>query len=196
MDTKLQELTEKIYSEGVERGKAQADEIVRKANTEAEAILAKANADAAQVMADAKRRAAELDSNTRSELKLFTQQAVNSLKTDIANLVTNGITTDAVKAATNDATFMQGIIRSIAEAWVKDGNVTIETAKADELTAFFKANAAELLNKGVQVKSSKDGQTSFTIAPEKGGFKVTLGDDELIAYFKEFMRPKLVEMLF
>lgn len=196
MDNKLQELTEKIYSEGVERGKAKADELLRKAQSEADAIVAKANADAAQIMTDAKKRASELDGNTRSELKLFTQQAINSLKTDITNLVTNRVTDNAVKAATSDTSFMQGIIRYIAEAWVKDGNVTIETAKADELTAFFQTNAAELLNKGVNIVSSKDGATSFTIIPENGGFKVTIGDDELTAYFKEFIRPKLVEMLF
>ena len=196
MDTKLQELTEKIYAEGVERGRNEADQIVRQAKSEAETILERAKNDAEQVMTDARRRATELDTNTRSELKLFTQQAVNSLKTDIANLVTDRIVTNAVKAATSDAQFMQGIIRQIAEAWVRDGNVKIETAKAAELTAFFQANAAELLKNGVTIVSSKDNRTSYTIAPEKGGFKVTMGDEELIAYFKEFMRPKLVEMLF
>jgi hypothetical protein len=28
------------------------------------------------------------------------------------------------------------------------------------------------------------------------GYKITFGDAELLAYFKEFLRPKLVEMLF
>jgi len=196
MDSKLQELTEKIYSEGVERGKQQASEIVAKAEEEARCIVEKAKNDAEAIMADARKRATELDQNTRSELKLFTQQAVNSLKTDITNLITNKITEDAVKGATADAAFMQGVIRMIAEAWVKDGNVTIETSKADELTRFFQANAAELLNGGVKVVCSKNGSTSFTIAPEKGGFKVSFGDEELIAYFKEFVRPKLIELLF
>ena len=196
MDSKLQELTEKIYSEGVERGKQQAADIISKAQAEAEAIVAKAKADAENVMADARKHATELDQNTRSELKLFTEQALNGLKTDITNLVTDRITTDAVKSATSDAEFMQGIIRMIAEAWVKDGNVTIETAKAEELTRFFQANAAELLTKGVTVTSSKNGSTSFVISPEKGGFKISLGDDELVAYFKEFVRPKLMDLLF
>lgn len=196
MDSKLQELTEKIYSEGVERGKQQASEIVAKAEEEARSIVEKAKSDAEAIMADARKRASEMDTNTRSELKLFTQQAVNGLKTDITNLITSKITENAVKSATSDAVFMQGIIRMIAETWVKDGSVTIETDKADELTRFFQANAAELLNSGVKVVSSKDGSTSFTISPEKGGFKVTIGDDELIAYFKEFVRPKLIELLF
>ena len=101
-----------------------------------------------------------------------------------------------MKEATADPDFMRGIIRMIAEAWVKNGNVTIECSKAEELTKFFEANAAEMLQNGVKVVSSKNGTSEFTISPEKGGFKVTIGDEELIAYFKEFVRPKMIELLF
>ena len=46
MDSKLQELTDKIYTEGVEKGKEEAAKIVEKANAEAKAIVAKAKAEA------------------------------------------------------------------------------------------------------------------------------------------------------
>lgn len=196
MDSKLQELTDKIYTEGVERGRSEANELIAKAQQEAQEIIAKAQAEAEQIVENARKEAGELNQNTRSELRLFTQQTVNSMRTDIANLVTDKVASNAVKAATDDKTFMQEIIRSMAEAWVKEGNVTIETAKADELTAFFQANAADLLQKGVKIVSSKDGKTEYTIAPEAGSFKVSMGEAELTAYFKEFVRPKLVEMLF
>ena len=45
MDSKLQELTDKIYTEGVEKGKEEAAKIVEKANAEAKAIVAKAKAE-------------------------------------------------------------------------------------------------------------------------------------------------------
>lgn len=196
MDSKLQELTDKIYTEGVERGRNEANELIAKAQQEAEEIIAKAQAKADEIMENARRKADELDHNTRSELRLFTQQTVNSMRTDITNMVTDKVANNAVKAATDDKTFMQDIIRRMAESWAKEGNVTIEAAKADELTAFFEANAAELLRKGVKIVSSKDNQTEYTIAPEAGGFKVSMGEAELTAYFKEFVRPKLVEMLF
>ena len=44
MNTKLQELTDKIYLEGVEKGKAEADAIVTNARKEADAILAQLEA--------------------------------------------------------------------------------------------------------------------------------------------------------
>ena len=39
-------------------------------------------------------------------------------------------------------------------------------------------------------------KTAFTIQPAKGGYKLAFGDAEFIAYFKEMLRPQLVEMLF
>ena len=36
----------------------------------------------------------------------------------------------------------------------------------------------------------------FTIVPADGSYKVSFGEDEFVAFFKEFLRPGLVEMLF
>lgn len=196
MDSKLQVLTDKIYTEGVERGRNEANELIAKAQQEAQEIIAKAKAQADEIMENARKGAAELDQNTRSELRLFTQQTVNSMRTDIANMITDKVAGNAVKAATDDKSFMQNVILKMTETWAKEGNVSIEAAKAEELISFFQANAADLLQKGIKIVSSKDNQTEYTIAPEAGGFKVSMGEAELTAYFKEFIRPKLVEMLF
>lgn len=193
---KLEELTSKIYAEGVEKGNAEAKEIVAKANKEAEAIMAEANKQAEQIIAQANQKAQELDKNTRSELKMFAEQSVNALKTQVTNLLTDQIAQDSVKAATADAKFMQEVILKLAEAMAKDGNVVVEAKDAEALTAYFAANAKALLDKGVAIKEVKGIKTDFQIAPEKGGYKLTFGDAEFVAYFKEFLRPQLIEMLF
>ena len=71
MNTKLQELTDKIYLEGVEKGNAEAKVIIENADTKAADIVAKAQAQAAEIIAKAEFQAAELSKNTKSELKLF-----------------------------------------------------------------------------------------------------------------------------
>ena len=47
---KLEELTNKIYAEGVEKGNAEAREIVAKAEENAQAIVAKAEQEAAAIV--------------------------------------------------------------------------------------------------------------------------------------------------
>lgn len=193
---KLEELTSKIYAEGVEKGNAEAKEIVAKATKDAEAIVAEANKQAEQIIAQANQKAQELDKNTRSELKMFAEQSVNALKTQVTNLLTDQIAQDSVKAATADAQFMQGVILKLVDAMAKDGNVVVEAKDAEALKAYFAANAKALLDKGVAVKEVKGIKTDFQIAPEKGGYKLSFGDAEFVAYFKEFLRPQLIEMLF
>ena len=192
----LSELTDKIYAEGVEKGNAEAQEIIAKATAKAEAIIAEAEKKAAAIIAAAENKSADLDKKTRAELKLYAEQSVNAVKTEIVNLLADKIAADSVKAATADAKFMQGLIVKLAEQMSKEGEVLIETKDAEALKKYFAGNAKALLDKGVKIVEVKGIKTDFTIQPDKGGYKLAFGDAEFIAYFKEMLRPQLVEMLF
>lgn len=192
----LSELTDKIYAEGVEKGNAEAQQIVEKANAKAADIIAQAEKKAAAIIVDAESKSADLDKKTRAELKLYAEQSVNAVKTEIANLLSDQIAADSVKAATADAKFMQGVIAKLAEQMAKDGEVLIEAKDAEALKKYFTANAKALLEKGVKIAEVKGIKTDFTIQPAKGGYKLAFGDAEFIAYFKEMLRPQLVEELF
>ena len=192
----LSELTDKIYAEGVEKGNAEAQQIVEKAKATAADIVAEAEKKAAAVIAEAEGKAADLDKKTRAELKLYAEQSVNAVKTEIVNLLSDQIAADSVKAATADAKFMQGLITKLAEQMAKDGEVLIETKDAEALKKYFTANAKGLLEKGVKISEVKGIKTDFTIQPAKGGYKLAFGDAEFIAYFMEMLRPQLVEELF
>lgn len=196
MNTKLQELTDKIYFEGVEKGNEEAKAIVEQAKAQAEEMKAKAQAEAEKILTDAKAKAAELAKNTQSELKLFAQQSVNALKSEITDLICGSIVSSSVKAATNDKVFMQKTILNLVKDWSKNQTITIEATDAKALTDYFIANAKDLLDKDVKIAEANGVKAGFTIIPEKEGYKITFGDEEFIAYFKEFLRPKLVEMLF
>lgn len=193
---KLEELTNKIYAEGVEKGNAEARDIVAKAEEKAKAIIAKAEQEAAAIVEKANKKAEETDAHTRSELRMYAEQSVNALKTEVANLLTGAITEANVKAATVDAKFMQGIITKMAEAMAKEGKVEIDAKDAEALKKYFAANAKGLLDKGVTINEVKGLKTDFQIKPEKGGYKLAFGEREFVAYFQEFLRPQLVELLF
>lgn len=192
----LSELTEKIYAEGVEKGNAQAQQIVENANAQAADILAQAEKKAATIVAEAQAKAQELDKNTRAELKLFAEQSVSALKTEVTNLITDKVAQQSVKAATADAKFMQTIIADLVQQMAKEGNVTIEAKEAAALTQYFVANAKTLLDNGVKINEVKGIKTDFAIIPEKGGYKLNFGEKEFVEYFKEFLRPQLVDLLF
>ena len=193
---KLEEITNKLYAEGVEKGNQEAQEIIAKAKEEAKQIVEKAKLEALDQLQKAQKKAEELDANTKSELKMFTEQSLNALKTQVTDLVNGKIVEDSVKAATADAKFMQGIIAKMAESMVKDGDVVIDAKDAEALKKYFAANAKGLLEKGVTINEVKGLKTDFQLKAAKGGYKLAFGDAEFVAYFKEFLRPQLVELLF
>lgn len=196
MNTKLQELTDKIYQEGIEKANEEANAILSEARKQAAEIISGAQEESAKLLKSAEDKSGELMKNTRAELKLFAQQSVNALKSEITDIVCGSIVSDSVKAAGSDKDFMQKMILSLVEGLAKDQQVIVEAKDADKLTAYFESNAKTLLNKGVVIKEANGVKADFTVIPADGGYKLTFGEEELIAYFKEFLRPRLVEMLF
>ena len=87
----LSELTDKIYAEGVEKGNQEAQRILDEANAKAAQIVAKAEKEAADKLAKAEKKAQELDAHTKAELKLYTEQALNALKTAVVDLLNGEI---------------------------------------------------------------------------------------------------------
>ena len=84
----------------------------------------------------------------------------------------------------------------MAKEWATKEAITIQTAEADALTKYFESNAKALLDGGVKIEKVNGKPASFTIMPADGSYKVSFGEDEFVAFFKEFLRPQLVEMLF
>ena len=68
MSNKLQELTERLYSEGLSKGKEEGARILEEAGKQADEIVAKAKAEAEAIKAEAEKQAADLQSKVRSDL--------------------------------------------------------------------------------------------------------------------------------
>ena len=102
---KIQELTEKIYREGVEKGRAEADRIVQEAKEQAAQIIAEAKKKAADIEAAGKKSVVEMETNTKNELKLFTAQSLSALKSEIANVLTASTVGQAVDKLVSDKDF-------------------------------------------------------------------------------------------
>ena len=196
MENKIQELTDKIYREGVAKGNEEAQRLVGNAREEAAKILEDARKEAEAIVAAARKTATETAENTQSEIKLFAGQAVNALKTEVASLLTNQVVTDAVKGFVADKDYLNKFIVSLATQWAANEDIVISTADAEGLKKYFAANAKALLDKGVKVEQVNGNKTLFSISPADGSYKVNFGEEEFKNYFKDFLRPQLVEMLF
>ena len=105
MQNKLQELTDKLYNEGLSKGKQEGEEILAKAKAQAEEIIAKAQAEAAQILAAAQKQAEEVKTKTASDVKMAASQSIAATRKDIETLIVGKMTDEAVKKALSTPDF-------------------------------------------------------------------------------------------
>ena len=196
MESKIQELTEKLLKEGVEKGNAEAARIVAEANNEAARIVAYAKSQASEMEQTERKNIVAMQQNMRSEIKMYAAQALEALKSEVANVVGDKIVKEAVQAATQDKDFMNQFMLKLAEKWGAGEDIVISTEDAKGLKAFFAQKAKALLDKGVKIEQVNGQKALFTVEPADGSYKVNFGEAEFEEYFKGFLRPQLVEMIF
>ncbi len=115
MQNKLQELTDRLYNEGLSKGKQEGEELLAKAKVQAEEIVAKAQAEAAQIIAAAQKQADEIKTKTTSDVKMAAAQSLAATKKDIETLVLAKMTEGAIKKNLEDAGFIKELIKGVAE---------------------------------------------------------------------------------
>ena len=196
METKIQELTDKLFLEGVEKGKVEADRIIEEAQNRRKTILDETNEETKKIVENAQKQAADFKKNTEAEIKLYAAQAIDALKSEITNLITHKLAAENVNNVFNTPDFMYKLIIKLVSDWQKNEQLTICTEDANGLKVYFETNAKQLLDKGVKIEQINGKKHTFTLAPKDGSYKINFGEEEFVEYFKEFLRPQLIDLLF
>ena len=200
MQNKLQELTDKLYNEGLSKGKQEGEELLAKAKVQADEIIAKAQAEAAQIVAAAQKQAEEIKTKTTSDVKMAATQSIAATKKDIETLVVCKMTDEAVKNTLTSADYVKDLIKAIAEKFTTDGPVDLtlilpESLKK-ELEPFVTKELAKVLNAGVEASFSKKVSGGFQIGPKDGAYFVSFTEETFNQLISEYLRPTTKKLLF
>ena len=200
MQNKLQELTDKLYNEGLSKGKQEGEEILAKAKAQAEEIIAKAQAEAAQILAAAQKQAEEVKTKTASDVKMAASQSIAATRKDIETLIVGKMTDEAVKKALSTPDFIKEIIKAVAEKFTTDGPVELalilpESLKKD-LEPFVTKELATILNAGVEASFSKKVSGGFKIGPKEGSYFISFTEETFNQLSSEYLRPTTKKLLF
>ncbi len=200
MQSKLEELTRKIYQEGVQKSNDEADQIIKKARNEADQIIEKAKKDAAEIKLKADKEAAESLKNGRAELKNAFNKATNDLKREITELVSSSIINEPLKKSFDDTEFVKQLIDDTIKNWKSDDTpelaVILPAEKKDEFEKFIKSKSSALLSEGIKINYHNELRNGFEIGPVDGSYKLSFTEEDFDVFLKEFIRPKLKEILF
>ena len=202
MENKLQQLTQKLYDEGLEKGRTEADKLVAAAERRAEKIVADAERRAEEIVRAAERKAEDVAKNTMTEIALAGKQAVARIKSEIASLIVARATSEGVKAAVADPAFIKETLLSVAKNWngADSGKVELQAllpeAQRAAFDAAFAASAQELLAAGIEVGYSPEVKTGFKVGAKEGGYYISFSDADVEALLGEYLREKVSAMLF
>ena len=200
MQNKLQELTDKLYNEGLSKGKQEGEELLAKAKAQVDDMLAKAQAEAAQIIAAAQKQAEEIRTKTASDIKLASSQSIAATKKDIETLIVGKMTGEAVKKALSSSDFIKDLIKAVAEKFTTDGpvdlNLVLPESLKNDLEPFATQELAKILGAGVEASFSKKIAGGFHIGPKDGGYFVSFTEETFNQLISEYLRPATKKLLF
>ena len=200
MQNKLQELTDKLYNEGLSKGKQEGEEILAKAKVQADEIVAKAKAEAAAIISAANKEAEDLKTKVQGDLKMAANQSIAATKKDIESLIVAKMTESDVKKALTSADFVKEVILAVAKNFntedAADLEVVLPESLKKDLEGFVSKELASTLKGGVEATFSKKISGGFTIGPKDGGYFISFTDETFNSLISEYLRPATKKILF
>ena len=197
---KLQELTQKLYEEGLAKGKQDGEALLQKAQSEAEGIVKQAQEEAEAILAKARKDAEDFKVKVEGDVKMAAQQAVQATRTDIENLVVSKVVDGTVDKALANEDYIKGIITAVAQKFSADEPADLSLVLPENLKSalepFVKNELGKLLGKGVDATFSKKVAGGFKIGPKDGGYFVSLTDETFKELIGAYLRPATKSLLF
>ena len=200
MNNRLQELTDKLYNEGLSKGKAEGEALLAQAKEKAAAIVEEARKEAEAIVGKARKDAEELSAKVSNDIRMASSQSMQATRMDIENLVVSKMVDTDVKKAMSSADFLKEVIIAVARNFSaqesSDISLVLPEALKGELEPFVKNELGKILGKGVEASFSKKIVGGFRIAPKDGGYFISKTDETMKELIGEYLRPATRKILF
>ena len=202
MENKLQELTKKLYDEGLSKGRQEAETLLENAKSQAKKIVADAWAEAEQIKRDAETKAEDLHKNTLTELNLAGKQVVSKLKHSIQEMVVAKSVGGSVKEAAMDPAFIKEVLVAVANNWQGSSQERISLramlpeAMKGKLDKAFEDSVRKAVDGGMDIVFSDNVKSGFKVGPKDGGYYISFTDEGFDALLGEYLRPKVNQVLY
>lgn len=200
MSNKLQELTDRLYNEGLSKGKEEGEILLFKARKEADEIIANARKQAEDIVTEAENRAAQLKEKAESDIKMASEQALMATKKDIENLLVNALCAEETEKVLSEEKFLKEIILTVAQKFStqqsEDISLVLPASLKSMLEPWVSTELKKALKKEISVDFSKKIKGGFSIGPQNGSWYISMSDESFKALISEYLRPVTKKLLF
>ncbi len=196
---KLQELTQKLYNEGLSKGKLEGEALLAKAQMEADELVKKAQEEAAAIIEKAQKEAADYKVKMEGDVKMASTQALQATKANIEGLIV-AKAVEPVKEQLSGAAFLKEVITTVAQRFSTQESMDLSLVLPEklqkELEPFVQGELAKTLGKGVEASFSKKLAGGFKIGPKDGSYFISLTDEAFQTLIGDYLRPATKKILF
>ena len=197
---KLQELTQKLYNQGLSKGKEEGEAILAQAKAQAEEIVKKAQEEAAAIIEKAQKEAADFKVKTEGDVKMAASQALQATRANIEQIIVAKAVDAPVKEALSQADFLKDIITAVAQRFSTQESTDLALVLPEqlqkELEPFVKGALTQTLGKGVEASFSKKLNGGFKIGPKDGSYFISFSDEAFQDLIGDYLRPSTKKILF
>ena len=197
MDVQLQELIDRIKSEGIASAEEQAASIVEEAEKKAGAIVKEAEGNAEKLIEEAQRKEEQLVRAGEEALVQAGRDLLLNLQGRITSLFNSVITAEAAEVLTGNT--LESAVTALISSWSveKAGEVDILLSQKDmeALEAGLRKKLSDKLAEGIEIKPAADIEAGFRISVKNGSAYYDFTPSEIAAVLAQNLNPRLAKTL-
>ena len=202
MENKLQQLTQKLYDEGLEKGRAEAERLVSEAKSEAAKIIADAKAEAEAIVKAAEAKAEDTAKNSMTEIALAGKTGRRpdqggDLLADCGReyLLRRESRQSGSRIRQGDAVERRP---QLERRIVVEGRTASAAARsrAGEVRRCVRRCRPRAARSGHRSGLLEGGTHRLQGGAKGGSYYISFSDDDFEALLKEYLRGKISELLF
>ena len=202
MENKLQALTDKLYQDGLSKGKEEGERLLQEAKAQASRIVESAQEQAKEIVEKARKEAEDLKNNTLTEIKIISRQMISTLKEEVENHLMQRSLAPALHSAMEQVEFVQLVIVKAMECFkpAEHNGLSLELLLPEDyrnrFDKFLEGQLGADLKAGLEVKFDGELKGGFKIVNKTEGYQLSFTEEDFMALFEEYARPRIKQLLF
>ena len=197
MDIQLDELLNKIKTDGIKTGEDEALKIVTRAKKEAAEIEKKAREDGEKIKLEARDYARKLEDDAVESIKIQGRDLLLKLRNRIRDLFNEVVFAETGKTLSED--ILKEIIVDLFKSWnsreIPDLNLFLSPDRFNKLEQYFKDKLSSYIKQGLKIQPDPDIDTGFKISVKDGSLYYDFSISGIGKILAQGLNPKLAEIL-
>lgn len=182
MELQIQDLVTSIRKEGIDAANAEVESIIAEAKKKAESIVADARAEAKSTKDAAEKEIGILKESAAISAEQAKRDAMLAFKTEVKSEIEKILCADVKKSLSDDS------LGKLIRAALDGEDIANYTAEVASVSEALKAELAEEIRNGLQIRPTKGVQAGFRLASNDGSGYFDCSDEEIMQMLMPYFR--------